>query len=76
MGFEPTSTRIRSTPAVGPKFGPAEAVTAGVDIRESPSTERAHNRYLQRASLGKILNGGPGGIRTHDSRIKSPELYR
>src|SRR5439155_5923857 len=20
--------------------------------------------------------GGPGGIRTHDSRIKSPELYR
>jgi hypothetical protein len=24
-------------------------VTAGVDIRESPSTERAHNRYLQRA---------------------------
>jgi hypothetical protein len=24
-------------------------VTAGVDIRKSPSTERAHNRYLQRA---------------------------
>jgi len=49
VGFEPTSTRIRSTPAVGPKFGPLEAVTAGVDIRKSPSTERAHNRYLQRA---------------------------
>jgi len=41
VGFEPTSARIRSTPAVGPKFGPLEAVTAGVDIRESPSTERA-----------------------------------
>ncbi len=34
-------------------------------------------RYQIRA--GRLFTskcGGPGGIRTHDSRIKSPELYR
>ncbi len=32
--------------------------------------------YEMVREVTKRDSGGPGGIRTHDSRIKSPELYR
>ena len=31
---------------------------------------------IEGKKLWECTHGGPGGIRTHDSRIKSPELYR
>ena len=30
----------------------------------------------ERPALDRDKRGGPGGIRTHDSRIRCPELYR
>ena len=56
-----------------------------VEIAQSPSRESNPLLSIDRTARSRSLdsdakswvtvgNGGPGGIRTHDSRIKSPEL--
>ena len=40
------------------------------------ATARANSSVKLPCKSDESVSGGPGGIRTHDSRIKSPELYR
>ena len=59
-------------------FGPP-APGLAVTGETTPEGQEGEGRRSQEEAMARcaaLWLGGPGGIRTHDSRIKSPELYR